>query len=36
VEKTRRIGRPAAKPRKNILNELGFKSGLKYESDIKK
>jgi hypothetical protein len=29
VEKTRRIGRPAAKPKKNILIELGFKSGLK-------
>jgi len=29
VEKIRRIGRPAAKPRNNILNDLGLKSGLK-------
>ena len=29
VEKIKRIGRPAAKPRNNILSDLGFKSGFK-------
>ena len=36
VEKIRRIGRPAAKPSNNILNDAGFKSGLKYENLISK
>ena len=36
VEKIRRIGGPAAKPSNNILNDAGFKSGLKYENLISK
>ena len=30
VEKIKRIGRPAEKPKNNILNDFGFASGLKY------
>ena len=30
VEKIKRIGRPAEKPKNNILNDFGFTSGLKY------